>query len=680
MKASKLTILWMLLIGSLYASPTWLFGQARRTENRRSSEPQNVAAVVTRQTLFSIPFAVEDQAQRPSEIYLFVSGSRGKRWSFYQKRPARDGKFDFQAGRDGEYWFAVGTDIVRISPDQNTRPEKIVIVDTELPKIDLEVVALQPGRLSAKWFAVDPTLSSSTFRLTYQTESSPEWKRIDVILPRDQANEFDGEVSWMVNETGTIEVKAEIMDRAGNVGSVVRSAPLSGTEIDGDRERIRRDSRNPAANRSQDNFAAYDDQYAPGEQSDGLPAPENDLRTFDAADQYSDIYGGDAPTINDVDETMIPGRSAIDTAELVGNRTPLPEAPLGSDAAGSDDWRGGRTITNNAASDYRQTQNAQRGVTRYSRWTSDDRSPAVDERTRRFDRRLDDAGAPTREWRDRPTENTRLAQVPDPIRNQPTEELNSSNHSPENSNAAAPQTWDHIYQDSAANEDAYPFQSNTDTTPAENHHGSEAAQITNSKVFNLDYDVSDLGNGSLARVELWMTRNNGTTWEPYGIDEDLQSPFYVEVDRDGQYGFQLLIHADTGHSNRPPQSGDAADISIEVDTEKPVARITRAQFKGGASSPMTIEWEANDRNIATDKITLSYAETSYGPWVIIAREIPNTGQYDWQVPENLPRTVLLQIDVQDQAGNRTVHRLEEPTLTRPSNPRAVIKSIRTTGE
>ena len=162
-------------------------------------------AIVTRQRLFSIPFAIDNPAKPPREIYLFVSGDRGARWSLYQKRPAADRKFDFQAGKDGEYWFAVGTDTVRIRPDRNTRPEKVVIVDTDLPRIDLRVTVLSPGRLSARWYAADDTLSPGTFRLSYRTDASTDWKQIDVILPRDTSPEFDGEVSWMVADSGTVE-------------------------------------------------------------------------------------------------------------------------------------------------------------------------------------------------------------------------------------------------------------------------------------------------------------------------------------------------------------------------------------------------------------------------------------------------------------------------------------------
>ena len=202
-------------------------------------------------------------------------------------------------------------------------------------------------------------------------------------------------------------------------------------------------------------------------------------------------------------------------------------------------------------------------------------------------------------------------------------------------------------------------------------------QVTNSKIFNLEYDVTDLGGANVARVELWVTENAGQSWQPYGTDADLESPFLVEVDAEGTYGYQLLIHSSEGRSTRPPQAGDRPEMSILVDTTKPIAFLKRAGLSARTPGVIEIEWQASDKTLSAESIKLSYAETLNGPWTLIASNVKNTGRYLWQLPEHLPQTVNIQIDVVDDGGNRTVHQLAQPTPTQPSEPRGRIKAIRT---
>lgn len=68
--------------------------------------------IVTRQSLFAIPFRVEptsDPSRRPVEVQLYVSTDRGAHWQLYSKVQPNRQQFQFRAPSDGEYWFAIRT-------------------------------------------------------------------------------------------------------------------------------------------------------------------------------------------------------------------------------------------------------------------------------------------------------------------------------------------------------------------------------------------------------------------------------------------------------------------------------------------------------------------------------------------------------------------------------------------
>jgi hypothetical protein len=201
-------------------------------------------------------------------------------------------------------------------------------------------------------------------------------------------------------------------------------------------------------------------------------------------------------------------------------------------------------------------------------------------------------------------------------------------------------------------------------------------QMTKSRRFNLDYDVAGIGSAGVARVELWITENDGHSWRPFGVDPDLQSPFLVEVDREGTYGFRLLIHNQQGDSARPPQPGDRPDLWISVDSTPPQARLLKAEATASATGPsIRLTWQANDDNLVELPIVLSYAPTPDGPWTRITEPIANTGSYTWIPDHPLTARTYLQIEVRDRAGNVSNERMAQP-IGAEGRPKGSIRGLR----
>ena len=211
----------------------------------------------------------------------------------------------------------------------------------------------------------------------------------------------------------------------------------------------------------------------------------------------------------------------------------------------------------------------------------------------------------------------------------------------------------------------------TDLLPA-----GERLRMSNQRQFTLDYAVDAVGPTGVAKVELWVTRDGGQIWENWGVDDDSKSPFQVEVDREGLYGFRLAITSGLGFSSPPPRPGDLADIWVGVDQTKPMAQITAVPFGSGINAgQILIEWDAYDQHLADRPITLSYSDTADGPWKEVAKDLPNTGKFNWRVDPSAGREVFLRLEVRDEAGNVNSHQLARPVNLEGLRPLGRIKNF-----
>jgi hypothetical protein len=178
-----------------------------------------------RQLSFSIPFKIAadvSPAEQPAEFRLFVSANLGVKWDLAQTARAGDRAFNFQAPGDGEYWFQIRSidRQGRLSMDAGGPPELRVIIDTMQPRLDLSVVRGEAGEIKARWQAVDPTLDANSLKIEYQNASG-QWKpvAVDRPPPGGDRSTTTGTLTWYPNDAapGTVPVRAEISDRAGNV-------------------------------------------------------------------------------------------------------------------------------------------------------------------------------------------------------------------------------------------------------------------------------------------------------------------------------------------------------------------------------------------------------------------------------------------------------------------------------
>lgn len=204
----------------------------------------------------------------------------------------------------------------------------------------------------------------------------------------------------------------------------------------------------------------------------------------------------------------------------------------------------------------------------------------------------------------------------------------------------------------------------------------ERPRMTNELRFKLAYDIDAVGQSGVSQVELWATTDLGQTWTRWGLDPDRQSPFEVEVEREGLFGFRIVIVNRNGLSSPTPRAGDLPDVWIGIDRTAPTAKLTGALYgEGPRIGQLDIRWEAADDRLAENPITLQFADRPDGPWTTIAAGLPNSGQYYWTIDAQTPRDIYLRLEARDEAGNRKLDQLEKPISVSGLTPKARIRGI-----
>ncbi len=208
----------------------------------------------------------------------------------------------------------------------------------------------------------------------------------------------------------------------------------------------------------------------------------------------------------------------------------------------------------------------------------------------------------------------------------------------------------------------------------------EQLRMTNARRLNLQYDVDVVGPSGVAKVELWVTKDGGRSWENWGEDKDRQSPFSVEVDGEGVFGFRIAITSGIGFASQPPRPGELADLWIGIDETKPTCEIRAVPFGTGQNAgQLIIQWKADDQHLRQHPITLKFATSPSGLWRTIATNLANTGQFNWRVDPSIGREVYILLEARDEAGNIGTYKTPRPVNIEGLRPRGRIKTFQPIG-
>jgi hypothetical protein len=200
-------------------------------------------------------------------------------------------------------------------------------------------------------------------------------------------------------------------------------------------------------------------------------------------------------------------------------------------------------------------------------------------------------------------------------------------------------------------------------------------EITNSTQVTLNYEVTHKGPSGVKKVELYITKDEGRNWQHYGEDSTARPQMTVNLPGEGVYGLRLVLTSGAGLARKAPQPGDLPQMRVEVDTTPPAVRLFPTQPDPTRPGTVLLTWSASDRNLAANPITLLYAVRPDGPWQTIAKELPNTGRYEWLLPSNPPPSVYLKVVAIDAAGNEGTDQTPDAVLIDPVEPEGQITGI-----
>jgi hypothetical protein len=215
------------------------------------------------------------------------------------------------------------------------------------------------------------------------------------------------------------------------------------------------------------------------------------------------------------------------------------------------------------------------------------------------------------------------------------------------------------------------------SNPAPVTTSSVPKRLINQRQVKLDYRLEQVGASGVGKVEIWITADQGQSWQKLCEDPERKSPVTVELPGEGVYGVTIVASNGRGFGGSPPNPGDAPDTWVEVDMTRPAVEIKDIRC-GGSDDPGTVHvtWSARDRNMAADGVDLYYATHRDGNWFPIAKGLRNDCHYRWVPPTNVGSHVFVRVAAHDQAGNITVVETSQPfAVDDMSRPRGRLVGI-----
>ncbi|MCU0719328.1 MAG: hypothetical protein MUC83_06475 [Pirellula sp.] len=625
---------------------------------------------------FIIPFQVDSNGTPPREVILEASDDLGATWYVVSRGDVRTRQFRFRSPKNGDYIFRLKMVDESGRTFNNPGEPLRICVDTEKPTAKLAIDMDTYGDLNARIQIAETNLDKESVKLEYQTEETQEWQSISFELDQNKKTEdWLGIGTWTIPPTTRqIIVRLSGRDKAGNAFEVTRTPDIPKT----------------AAGRSGIQFASQ-----PGRNS--VPNQVgNSLAIGSGAAMRPDGQSPEGlPRVQIVGQhNVAPNLSSADSMgaqqQLIENQQKLIEQLLNQQRQEA------------AARALDPTLKSERSSTVDSRGIPDFGLPV----SKRDSSQAFEIGPPTTVGppttestvgNQQPRKNTFLDSTKtnrenSPIRALSDEELLALNSL---SNVETPPTrvaevgrrtldgQQTLSQHqnlplSSANELKNSSSLDTPSLPSLGLPAELSSQplFSGTRAFSLEYGIeNDLGV-PVRTVELWGTADAGKTWDYWGDDPDRTSPFDIEVEEDGLFGFRMVIVGNNGLAQNRPKNGDDADAWVKVDTVPPKVRIQSALYgRGPEAGSLIIEYLAIDPDFGDRPISLYYSSTSDGPWQEITSGLTNSGKYAWAANPNLPPEIFLKVKAIDAAGNLSEHTMDIPIKVQGIAPRGKIRGI-----
>ncbi len=187
-------------------------------------------------------------------------------------------------------------------------------------------------------------------------------------------------------------------------------------------------------------------------------------------------------------------------------------------------------------------------------------------------------------------------------------------------------------------------------TPPTDEHSIARVQT---RQFDIQYEINADAR-PLQSIELWYTFDGGATWQSYGLDPDNTPPVNVIAPQEGLCGLYIVATNAVGASGPTPSADTQPQQWVFIDFTPPVCQFHEPKVEQRAGKTVArLSWTAIDANLIDRPIDIACRALPDGAWRSIASHLPNSGRYDWFVPDDCGRRLMFRLSVQDRGGHRS---------------------------
>lgn len=226
----------------------------------------------------------------------------------------------------------------------------------------------------------------------------------------------------------------------------------------------------------------------------------------------------------------------------------------------------------------------------------------------------------------------------------------------------------------------------TDNLPASipmkeaGYESAAGAQIINQHVFDLEYQVDDVGPSGVSAVELFVTEDGGQHWFTYGKDDDVRSPVLIDTRGEGTFGFAVRVRNGIGFADDAPQPGQAPEIVVTVDECLPTIELAQPTMRTDGFGTILLSWQVREQNPASTPVRLEYAAAPSGPWTPVFDWQFDQSGYQWGVRPGTPTQLYFRLLARDAAGNIATAQTIQPVVVDLRRPVGRLLRVQTVSQ
>ncbi len=206
-------------------------------------------------------------------------------------------------------------------------------------------------------------------------------------------------------------------------------------------------------------------------------------------------------------------------------------------------------------------------------------------------------------------------------------------------------------------------------------NNKSAPIVVTSRSVEVDYQIPETIKKTIVAVELWYAQP-AEGWKFYGFDKDMVSPVRFNSPCEGNYSFLIVVvdmwgRRSCGDKNEQDRSGQSIvippnvkshlDVFIDHTSPQILIQCRESVSANKASRKINLRWVGFDPYLPRLPVNISWAVVDgyqkpleLMDWKNIAPPQSADGQIIWELPKEVPGSVMFRATIIDKGGNQDV--------------------------